>query len=137
MQKRQLCLSTSQQQSQVRVSHLLWVSHLLLCLKKLGLSAKLTSLTHLTHSNHSLTLVQREQRGQERSAPPCASAQWSGELHRPYLPQEQSHSGPTGGSVSSAGTHILSVQLLLTAGALRAQHIATEETQGRVLPVIV
>ena len=109
----------------------------LLAMRTISHSLTLVQREQKGDSNHSLTLVQREQRGQERSAPPCASAQWSGELHRPYLPQEQSHSGPTGGSVSSAGTHILSVQLLLTAGALRAQHIATEETQGRVLPVIV
>ncbi len=36
-----------------------------------------------------------------------------------------------------ASSHILPIQLAETAGALRAQHGPTEQTQGRVLPLVI
>lgn len=56
---------------------------------------------------------------------------------RIHPPEEHSHSGPAGSSVGSASSHIFSIQLAETAGALRAQDGAAKQAQGRMLPVVV
>lgn len=55
----------------------------------------------------------------------------------PNPPEEHADSSSTGGSVGGAGSHIIPVQLSLTADALRAQHHPTEQAQGGVLPVVI
>lgn len=54
-----------------------------------------------------------------------------------HRPEEHAHPSTAGGSVGSASSHILSIQLAETARALRAQHGPTEQAQRRVLPLVV
>lgn len=53
------------------------------------------------------------------------------------LPEEHAYASSTSGSMGCASSHLFTIQLHLTAWALRAQHDPTEQTQCRVFPLII
>lgn len=52
-------------------------------------------------------------------------------------PEKHSHSSSTDGGVGRTRSHFLPVQLHLTAGALCTQHNPTQQTQSRVLSLVI
>lgn len=52
-------------------------------------------------------------------------------------PEEHPHSCAAGSSMGGAGSHVFPIQLAKAAGALRAQHGPTKQTECRMLPFII
>lgn len=52
-------------------------------------------------------------------------------------PEEHPHSSTTGSGMGSASSHVFTILLAETAGALRAQHSPAKQAQSRMLPLVI